>query len=127
MLILDAYSSDAIPVHLLTREAVRLYRSHLTPDGLLVFHVSNKFFDLRPVVAELAADAGLTCRVRENLVLGNDEMRSGQLPSIWSVVVRGPQDLGALGSDSLWKAPPPTRTALWTDDFSSLFSVLRHK
>jgi len=127
VLILDAYSSDAIPVHLLTREAVRLYRSHLTPDGLLVFHVSNKFFDLPPVVAELAADGGLTCRVRENLVLGNDEMRSGQLPSIWAVVVRGPQDLGALGSDSLWKAPPTGRTALWTDDFSSLFSVLRHK
>src|SRR5204863_5540749 len=62
LMIFDAYSSDAIPVHLLTREALHLYLDRLAPRGVLVFHLSNRYFDLPPVVARLAADAGLVCR-----------------------------------------------------------------
>jgi len=57
LLVIDAFSSDAIPVHLLTREAVALYRERLWPDGILVFHLSNRHLDLKPVLAEVAADA----------------------------------------------------------------------
>src|SRR5436309_1782835 len=66
LMILDAYSSDAIPVHLLTREALRLYLERLAPHGVLVLHLSNRYFDLVPLVARLAADAGLVCRVSDS-------------------------------------------------------------
>jgi spermidine synthase len=62
LLIVDAFSSDAIPAHLLTREAVREYHRALTPDCLLVLHISNRYLDLKPVVGNLAADAGLVAR-----------------------------------------------------------------
>src|SRR6185295_7453308 len=61
LLILDAYTSDAMPVHLLTREAFRIYREHLTPHGVLVAHISNRYFDLIPTLGALAADADLVC------------------------------------------------------------------
>src|SRR6202007_281755 len=59
VIVVDAFSGDAIPVHLLTREALALYRRHLQPNGIIVFHVSNQYIDLEPVVAGIADDAGL--------------------------------------------------------------------
>lgn len=67
-LVLDAFSSDAIPVHLLTREAVDLYLSRLRPDGLLVFHISNRYLDLAPVLANIAEDAGLEGLIQQDRV-----------------------------------------------------------
>ncbi len=59
VIVVDAFSGDAIPVHLLTREALALYRRHLQPDGIIAFHVSNQYVDLEPVIAGIASDAGL--------------------------------------------------------------------
>jgi hypothetical protein len=59
VLVIDAFSGDSIPVHLLTREAVMLYRDRITPSGVIALHVSNRFLDLRPVVSQIAADLGL--------------------------------------------------------------------
>ena len=63
VIVVDAFSGDAIPVHLLTREALALYRRQLQPDGVIAFHVSNQYIDLEPVVAAIAANAGLQCGV----------------------------------------------------------------
>ncbi len=126
LLILDAYSSDAIPIHLITREALGLYLERLAPDGVLTFHISNQHLDLEPVLADLAADAGLTALVRNDQVLTQAEWEAGKAPSVWVLLARPSADLGALAADPRWQ--PARRVAgarLWTDDFSSLLSVLR--
>jgi hypothetical protein len=125
LILLDAYSSDAIPVHLLTREALRVYLDRLAPGGIIAFHLSNKFFDLVPVVSRLALDAGLVCRVRDSGTLNDQALSEGLLPSLYAVVARRGADLGALASDAAWTTPSGGGSNLWTDDFSSLFSVLR--
>lgn len=125
LLVLDAYSSDAIPVHLITREALRLYLDRLAPDGMLAFHISNRYFDLAPVVGRLAADAGLVCRIRIDHVSRAD-LDQGATSSRYVVMVRAPEDLGALRADPRWThLGEDTRVALWTDDFASPLGVLR--
>ena len=126
LLILDAFSSDAIPVHLLTREAVRLYLDKLADGGLIAFHISNRRLDLKPVVANLAEDAGLVCLNRDDFAIGAKELTQGKQASQWVVLSRKREDLGALPSDKRWQ-PLPSRTSfgLWTDDFSNIISLLK--
>ena len=71
MIILDAFSSDAIPIHLVTREAIRLYLAKLKPGGILVFHTSNRYLDLNPVLGNLARDAGLIALSGSDLKLSD--------------------------------------------------------
>ena len=125
VLILDAYSSESIPLHLLSREALRVYRARLAPSGLLVFHISNRYFDLAPVVASLAQDAGLEWRVRKEDVSDPDEIRRGSIPSTWAVLTSDATALGVLGADRRWGRVPPNGAGVWTDDHSSLLSALR--
>lgn len=126
VLILDAYSSDAIPVHLVTREALALYLRKLAPGGVLAFHISNLHLDLEPVFAGLAHDARLACFTRDDTEVSAVERLLGKAPSIWLVMARGPEDLAKLAIDSRWH---PSRVkegqAVWTDDYSSLLSVFR--
>jgi hypothetical protein len=124
LLVLDAYTSDAIPVHLITREAFALYRRHLTDAGVLAVHLSNRFFNLEPVVARLAADAGLEMRIRRD-ARKQSEVDRGHFSSVWAVVASESR-LAPIASDPRWKRlQHPDAGPLWTDDFSSLFSVLR--
>ena len=126
LLILDAYSSDAIPVHLITREALRLYLEHLAPGGVILFHISNKFFDFAPIVSRLAADAGLVCRIRTHALLTREEMAGGLLPSTYAVMCRRSEEVAALAPAAEWPlAPAPAAGAPWSDDYSSLFAALR--
>ena len=128
LMIFDAYSSDAIPVHLITREALELYLDRLAPRGVLVFHLSNRYFDLAPVVAALARDRGLACRLRRygDGLTEHEVEEERKSPSTYAVLARAPEDLGTLASDTRWITPAVTRRlGLWTDDFSSLLSVLR--
>src|SRR5262249_25243266 len=74
LLILDAFSSDAIPVHLITREALRLYARVLEPNGVLVFHISNRYINLEPVIGDLAADAGLVAFTEDDVKLSAAEL-----------------------------------------------------
>ncbi|HYJ79158.1 MAG TPA: fused MFS/spermidine synthase, partial [Longimicrobiaceae bacterium] len=122
LILLDAFSSDAIPTHLLTREALEVYLSRLAPGGVIAFHLSNRFFDLEPVVAALARERGLAARTASG-PLGR---RGGyEYYSTWLVVARSEEDLGSLARHRGW-----TRPALspgvhpWTDDFSSLLQVI---
>ncbi len=124
VLILDAYSSDTIPVHLITREALDIYRQKLAPGGVLVWHISNKFFDLEPVIGRLASDGGWQSRIRLNLnVTDAQRDKDGIAPSIWAVLAREPADFGALNRNANWR-PMRTSAQLWSDQKSSLWPLL---
>lgn len=125
LLILDAYNSDALPIHLITREALQLYISKLAPQGVLVFNITNTHLDLEPVLASLAQDSGLISRTQDDAYVELDEAEQGKINSKWMVMARTPADLGSLVSDPKW-LPARTRPEMpvWTDDFSSLLSVL---
>lgn len=125
LIIMDAYSSDAIPTHLLTREAVRLYEGRLASGGIIAFHVSNKYFAFAPLIAALAKDAGLIARMRTDVGAGSVQRDYAKMPSQWVVVVRHREDLRALGRDTRWISVPPAQR-VWTDDYSSLVTVLAH-
>jgi hypothetical protein len=126
LMVLDAYSSDAIPVHLLTREAFREYVGHLRDHGVLAVHLSNRFFDLEPVLARLAADAGLMLRTRADGFISRGEAAHGRVASHWAVMARSEADLAPLPDDPRWRRGNlPESTPLWTDGYSSLVRVLR--
>lgn len=111
VLVIDAFSGDSIPAHLLTREALALYRKHVAPGGVMAFHISNQYADLAPVVLALAADAGFACT----------RMTSGPSPALaalastWMIVDTGRR----------WQGAPPERGHLWTDDAYSILPVLK--
>jgi hypothetical protein len=121
VLLIDAFSSDAIPIHLITREAVELYFQKLAPHGLLLVHLSNRHLRLAPVVAGTADDLGLVARLRDD----DDESEIGKTTSSWAVLARRPEDLGRIKDNVDWvpmKAEPGV--PLWTDDYSSIVSVM---
>jgi SAM-dependent methyltransferase len=124
VLVLDAFSSDAIPVHLLTREAFALYRRVLAPHGVLAVHISNRHLNLEPIVSGLAQHAGLTARVRRDVnVSPAEQAATGRSAAIWVLLADAPEDLGPLASDARWAALQKSGD-VWTDDFSNVLSVL---
>ncbi len=123
MLILDAFSSDAIPVHLLTREALALYRSKLAPDGLLLFHISNRFLDLDAVLGSLAEDAGLASLARYDRTVTDADRQIRKVESDWVVMARDPAALDGLRENPDWY-PLAADRELWTDDYSDVFGVV---
>jgi hypothetical protein len=125
LLILDAYSSEAIPLHLMSREALALYLARLEPHGVLALHISNRHFDLAPIVAALAEDAGLEWRVRREEMRDPNEVRRGNVPSTWAVLTHRLESIAALAADPRWRKVRPAPGQLWTDDYSSLLSALR--
>lgn len=124
LIVLDAYSSDSVPIHLITREALQLYLDKLTDEGLLVFHLSNQYLDLRPVVANLAQDAGLAFLLQDDLNLSREERSLGKDSSRWAIMARRPETFGRLATDPRWHGWEETQGQLWTDSYSSIFSVL---
>lgn len=125
MIVLDAFTGDAVPKHLLTREAMQLYLKKLADDGLLVVHISNLYLDLEPVIADLAADAGCVCATGRDPV-GDGSSASGKLGSTWMVVARDPRGLKPLTRLPRWKESTHAGMGrVWTDDYSSLIGILR--
>jgi hypothetical protein len=126
LLILDAYSSDGIPMHLVSREALSLYLNHLSPDGILAFHISNVHLDLEPVFANLAHDARLACLTRDDTKLTSEESVLGKSPSTWLVMARRTADLDKLAGDVRWTSSRRGEgDRVWTDHYSSLSSIFR--
>lgn len=123
VLVIDAFSSDGIPVHLMTREALALYADKLAPGGLILFHVSNRALDLAPVVGDLVADAGLVARLSRG---GAPDPRGRHYghPAEWIAIARKADALGFLGPDWEPLAGRPGRRP-WTDDFSNVFGAIR--
>jgi hypothetical protein len=124
VLAIDAFSSDSIPVHLITREAIALYARHIAPDGIIAVHISNRFLDLKPVLANIAATEGLAAR------LVSDEPEGGGSASTtdWVLLARNPRvfDDEALAARVEDLAPNPA-LSLWTDQFNNLLDVLKSR
>jgi hypothetical protein len=128
LIVLDAYSSDAIPTHLITKEALEIYRAKLAPHGMLVFHISNRYLDLKPVLAALSADAGMVAAARYDSVVSAEELAAGKTISEWVVVAQTQQDLLSVTDEVQWmplEAQP--NDPLWTDDFLSILDVFHLK
>ena len=124
LIVLDAFTGDAIPVHLLTREAIALYVQKLASGGSLLLHVSNGYLDLLDVVADLVADAGLYGRFVDYDVR---ETNAFTYPSRWVAVARTAEDLEFLSfTDAPWRLlEPNSARRVWTDDYSNVFGALR--
>lgn len=122
LLVLDAFSSDAIPAHLLTREAFELYAERLAADGVLAVHISNRYLNLAPVVAANANALGMTARMRRDTRVTSDPARTA---SSWVAVARNTAALELLDRKRGWvelEDRPGFRT--WTDDYTNLLAVL---
>jgi hypothetical protein len=117
LIILDAFSSDAIPVHLLTLEALDIYMGHLQAGGMLAFHISNRYLDLEPVLYNIGRARSLIYAVNKDD--GDDD--SGRSGSTW-VVMAGRDDLiGYLLSSSDWNGLTPKRgIGVWADDYANV-------
>ncbi len=122
VLALDAFSGDAIPVHLLTREAMALYRRRLKTDGVIAFHVSNVFLDLAPVVKLLAKDAGVETVLVHNH--GNDD--ESVLPADWVLATNNPEVLNN-PAIQIHSEPIPSHPGLhiWTDNYNNLLQLFK--
>ena len=122
VLVVDAFSGDAIPLHLLTVEAIAIYKRHLAPDGILAFHVSNQYLNLVPEIAQLAVATNMPAKLFE--VAGDDA--TGEYRSTWvllsnSTVFFNQPDVAGAASD----APTMPHLRAWTDDYSSLLPILQ--
>jgi spermidine synthase len=127
LLVLDAFSSDAIPVHLLTREALEVYLGVLAEHGVIAFHISNRHLNLQPVLGRLADAKHLTALVRTDSATA-ETTKSGKLSSVWLLMARSRDDLLIPGADPRWVAPTTqAKGSLWTDDFSNIWSVFRSR
>ena len=125
VLAVDAFSSDAIPVHLITREALGTYLQHVKPGGIVAFHVSNRFLDLIPVVARLAREHGAhAVLVRDD---DDEEEYSRKSRSDWVLVSRDPAALKREAIVKRGAVPAEDRADLrtWTDDYSNLIQILK--
>lgn len=125
LIVLDAFSSDTIPVHLLTREAVAGYLSKLTPHGVIVVHISNRHLDLAPVVANVAQSLGLAFFLREDDSAG-DLMTTLKANARLVVLARDGADTGSVAGNWTRLQPDPS-SALWTDDYSNVLGIMLRK
>jgi SAM-dependent methyltransferase len=121
VLAVDAFSSDAIPVHLLTREAMDVYFRHLRPDGILAVHISNHHLDLEPVVAGEAQSSGRRARMVDT----EDDGDSGVFAATWVLVTAPPNDFDNAIRASSNPLSHLRRVRPWTDDYSNLFQILK--
>jgi SAM-dependent methyltransferase len=123
-IVIDAFSSDSIPVHLLTREALALYHRKLAAHGVILFHVSNRYLDLVPVITALAADADAAARHLHYHPAEPNKVEDAETEVI-AVSQRG-GDLGFLDADLGWEPPAPApSSALWTDERSDIISRIK--
>ena len=123
LIVFDAFSSDAVPVHLITKQALDLYLSKLAEGGVLVFHLSNRGLNLHPILADLAASRNLICIGFDDLKPSNLE---GKDPSQWVVMARGAPEISNLSINSQWQRLNGRKDArVWSDDFSNILSAIR--
>jgi spermidine synthase len=120
VLVLDAFSGDAIPVHLLTTEAFALYRRHLTPGGVIAIHLTNRHLDLGPVAWAVCKEAGLSC---VGFLPAPDQ---SAYTSAWALASEDRAFLHSLRSQRGFRDPKMRPMQPWTDDYAPLFPVFRH-
>jgi SAM-dependent methyltransferase len=121
VLVIDAFSGDSIPIHLITREALALYRKHMKPDGVIAFHVSNRYLSLAPVVEKLAEDAGMHA-----MLIADSQPAAPLLSTDWVLVAAQREALLKPSLVRVAKKPPMIDGLRpWTDDSNNLFKILK--
>jgi hypothetical protein len=122
LLMLDAFNSDSIPAHLVSREAIHMYLSKLKQDGLLMFHVSNRYMDVEGLISAAVTDASLEALVRYD----DERQNSLKARSHYIVAARNAEALGTLEGDENWlRVEKPARIHPWTDDYSNMLEIIR--
>jgi spermidine synthase len=123
LMVLDAYNSDAIPIHLMTREALALYRAKLTPGGVLMFHVSNRWLNLPQILSALVSEAQMAALFQ----IHNPDETSPKhaYTSYWVAVALRAADLSMLQDSGDWQELPAVDRRPWTDDYSNIIDVIR--
>jgi hypothetical protein len=127
LIIVDAFSSDAIPIHLLTREAMAIYLSKLSPHGVVVLHISNRHLELASVVAGIAAANGLITRIDDSADL-DEASNPYKFAGTVAAVARNDEDFGALANSNGWEVrEPDPKQWVWSDDYSNIIgSIMRN-
>ncbi|HYD12104.1 MAG TPA: fused MFS/spermidine synthase [Allosphingosinicella sp.] len=129
LLAVDAFSSDAVPMHLLTHEALQVYGRAVQQNGIVLFHISNRYLDLRPVIAELAQSSGWHAAMLEYMPTEAEEAQNATI-SVWIALSRNPETLQRLmqlsGNDATaWRSVDPRPGfSGWTDDHASILPIL---
>jgi hypothetical protein len=132
VLAVDAFSSDSVPMHLLTREALQVYGRAIQRDGLVLFHISNRYLDLNPVVADIAAREGWTGAVMEYVPTEDEEVLNATL-SVWIALSRNPATIDRLvrlsGEDGMNWTTLETRPGFagWSDDHASILPIINYR
>ena len=122
LIVVDAFYSDSIPAHLVSREAVRVYVAKLKPNGFLMFHVSNRYLDVEKLAASVLTAEGLLPFARHDL----DEEPPGKSGSHYVIAVRNVQDLDGIPNSEAWiRVDQPSGVQPWTDEFSNMLSIIR--
>ena len=124
VIVLDAFGSDSIPIHLLTAETLDIFMSRLKSDGTLIIHISNRHMDLEPVPGRYASERNLPVLAAIKVATTDLEIAQGQQPTHAVVISRSEQLMSELGKRNDWH-PPRRNTSLWTDSYSSVLDVLK--
>jgi hypothetical protein len=126
LIVLDAFGSDSVPVHLITREAIQMYLAKLRPGGVLLFNISNKYVNLAAVLAGEAANLSLVGYQRVDTDVSNAQAAAGKYPSGWLVMAPAAGNLAGIPSQAGWRVLQANpNDPVWTDDFSDVLSVTR--
>ena len=125
VLVIDAYSSDAIPVHLITLEALEIYFSQLSPGGLLAFHISSRYYELGPVLGVAARALGVSALNQLHEVPPEHSLTSGEGTAQVALMAQIPETLQRFADDSRWNELEPGSGSVWTDDHANVLSALK--
>ena len=132
ILAVDAFSSDSVPMHLLTREALNVYGQAVQPHGIVLFHISNRYLDLKPVIADIAARDGWTATMLQYVPDEEEEVLNATI-SVWIALSRDPATIdrlvGLSGDDSIyWEmVEPRPGFAGWSDDHASILPIINFR
>jgi tetratricopeptide (TPR) repeat protein len=128
LLVVDVFSSDFVPVHLINKEALAIYLRRMSPGGLLAIHISSRYFNLAPILGRLAEEAHLVGRIKTDArKSAAEELTVGKTSSEWVVMARNADDLGPLADDETWRPIALDPGPAWTDAFSNVAGALRWK
>jgi hypothetical protein len=123
--VLDAFSSDVIPVHLLTRQAIELYLRKTASDGVLLIHISNRYMDLAPVLDRLAKELNLEALIEDDFNLPAGLSAEGKTASRWILLARDQRSVARFTNETGWRRLDGNRGGdLWTDEYSNVLKIL---